>query len=105
MVNWKDIKTDNTGYYPEFDYIDIKDMVNKAFNVIEVTAFDNVKGPGVAMVVEFEGDMKKMVTHSIGVYNTVTSDAFMKALADDCVTVTLKEGKSQKTGKYFYYLD
>lgn len=107
MANWKDIKTQCTteGFYTGFEFIDIKELVNKTFDITELTPFENDKGPGVAAIIEIDGKPRKMVTHSIGVVKTLDSDSFNEALAEEKVTVTLKEGKSKKSGKYFYYLE
>lgn len=107
MANWKDIKAgnENAGFYPDYEFVDIKEMVNRTFDVNDVTAFENDKGPGAAFTIAFNGNAYKMVTHSIGVVKTLTSDAFMCAVGEEPVTVTLKEGKSKKSGKYFYYME
>lgn len=107
MANWKDIKAQCTteGFYTGFEFIDIKELVNKTFDITELTPFENDKGPGVAAIIEIDGKPRKMVTHSIGVVKTLISDSFNEALGEEKVTVTLKEGKSKKSGKYFYYLE
>lgn len=104
MANWSEIKT-TTEFYPDYPFLDIKQLVGKTFDVVEATAFENEKGPGVAAVISLDGEGYKMVTHSVGITKTIGSDGFMEALVEEPVTVTLKEGKSKKSGKYFYYLE
>ncbi len=105
MANWNDIKKNSTaGFYDDYVFIDISELVDRIFDVLEVTEFDNEKGMGVAAVIDLGGDKRKMVTHSIGVTKTLTSPEFMEALEHEEVTVCLKQGKSKKSGKYFYYI-
>lgn len=107
MVHWNDIRPDNgNGFYNEAEFIDIKDLVGKDFDVRDVTPFENDKGNGVAALVLVAGKERRLVTHSIGVTKVLGSEEFRDALKDlETITVTLKEGKSKKSGKYFYYLD
>lgn len=111
MVSWKDIKstgsndTENQGFFPAHEFMELKQMVNRTFDIKAVKAFINDKGPGVAMLVQFGETEYRMVTHSVGIVSTVTSEEFKQAIIEEPVTVTLKEAKSKKTGKYFYYLE
>lgn len=105
MANWNDIKKNNTaGFYDDYEFIDISELVDRIFDVMEVTEFDNDKGMGVAAIISIDGEERKMVTHSIGVTKTLTCPEFLEALQNDVVTVCLKQGKSKKSGKYFYYI-
>lgn len=109
MANWNDIKdNENNGFYNGAEFIDIKETIGKTMSVVDVTPFENDKGPGVAALVYFDNDKdgRKLVTHSVGVTKTLSSDEFVAAVAKyGEVTVTLKEGKSKKSGKYFYYVE
>lgn len=106
MTNWKDIKTSNaTGFYEDEEYFDIKTLVGKTFQVADVTPFENDKGPGAAALILIGDTTGYICTHSIGITKDLTSEEFLEALIDEPVTVTLKEGKSRKSGKYFYYLE
>lgn len=109
MANWNDIKdNENNGFYDGAEFIDIKETVGKLMTVVAVTPFENDKGPGVAALVYFDGeeDGRKLVTHSIGVTKTLSSEEFLGAVEKyGEVSLTVKEGKSKKSGKYFYYVE
>ena len=107
MANWKDIKQNTEGgFYNDAEFIDIKDLVGTEFDVKDVTPFENDKGPGIASLIILDDKERRLVTHSIGVTKVLGSEEFMTALKDlGTITVALKEGKSKKSGKYFYYID
>lgn len=105
MTNWKDIKTKTTGFYDDAEFYDIKTLIGKTFQVADVTAFENDKGTGAAALIYIGDDVGYICTHSIGITKDLTSEEFGTALSDGPVTVTIREGKSKKSGKYFYYLE
>lgn len=106
MTNWKDIKTSNaTAFYEDEEYFDIRTLIGKTFQVADVTPFENDKGPGAAALILIGDTTGRICTHSVGITKDLTSEEFTDALKNGPVTVTIREGKSKKSGKYFYYLD
>lgn len=110
MANWKDVKNseNNDSFYPGTVFVDMKALIGKEITICDVTPFENEKGPGVAALFysDIEPEGCKLVTHSIGVCKTLASEEFIAALAEHKeLTVTVKEGQSKKSGKYFYYVD
>lgn len=109
MTNWKDIrKNDGNGQYEDAEFIEVKELLGRDVEITSVTPFENEKGPGIiALVYPDRGETpRKLVTHSLGITKVLGSEEFMTALRDlPSITINIKEGKSKKSGKYFYYVD
>lgn len=106
MANWKDIKAVNeTSFFEGAEYMDIKNIINRPIEIEEVKMFENDKGAGAAVLCNDGEKTFYICTHSIGLVKTFGSDEFMTAVEGEPVQATVKEGKSRKSGKYFYYLE
>lgn len=107
MAKWTEIRParEEQPDFDEYEFIDIAELIDKEFDVIQVIEYSNDQGPGVVAVIDFDGKTRKMVTHSIGVVKTLTDPRFKDVLQKEPVTVTLRQAKSKKTGKFFYYLE
>lgn len=104
MAKWKDIK-ENTEAFFDCDYCEVKNMLGVPFAVVEVKAFENDKGPGIAAKGIADNEEYYICTHSIGICNVLGSDEFLAALAKEPLEIIIRRGKSKKTGKEFYYVE
>ena len=113
MAKWSEIKGYEKGepFFEDCTYVDVRTILNREVSVLDIKAFENDKGPGVAAKIDVgEDECVYICTHSIGIVKTLTSDDFANALSDalasgSTIDITIREGKSTKTGKYFYYVE
>lgn len=106
MASLSEIGYSTNDFFENHEYIAMEELLNQKLSITEVKAYENDKGPGVAAAFTCDGQAGMLVTHSIGIYKTLTSEAVRIALESEMpVDVILRKGKSKKTGNSFYYLE
>lgn len=94
----------NTEFYEDAPYIEITELLNKDFTIFDVTKFENDKGPGAAFLITVDGVERTIITHSVGLTKMADCLPFTDALKEGHhIDAQIKEGKSKKTGRFFYY--
>lgn len=91
--------------FGDVEFIDIRSIVDMDVDVKDVKVFSNNSGDGVAALIDINGEERYICTHSVGLVKALSSEEFRDALLEEPVTITVRGGKSKKTGMLFYYLD
>lgn len=106
MARLSEIGYTGMDFFEDREYMAMDELLNRELSITEVKTYENDKGPGVAAAFTCDGQAGMLVTHSIGIYKTLTSEAVRIALESEMpVDVILRKGKSKKTGNSFYYLE
>ena len=90
------------------DYVPLDTVVGKEVMIYAVKEFENDKGPGVYVLLNFDKQFKYICTHSITITAKLTSDAVKDVLkddTDDCIRGTFIRRKSQKSDRMVYDIE
>lgn len=106
MASLSEIGYSTNDFFENHEYIAMEELLNQKLSITDVKFYENEKGCGVAAAFKTGDQFGMLVTHSIGIYKTLSSEAVKLAIeAGVPVDVILRKGKSKKTGNSFYYLE
>lgn len=97
-------------FFPELEYFELRDLVDKEIRIYEVKTYENDKGPGIAIraaVIEDgeAGEQIKLVTHSKAIRDMLSSEVIGEVLKTDSLEGTVRQRKSTKSHNLYYTLE
>lgn len=99
-------KTEFFPGFPNLPFMPISEAVDKDIAILDVVPFENDKGPGCAVRALLDGEMCKLVTHSVAICKVLASDEFVCILGThpDGVNAKVVKRCSLKSGRNYYAL-
>lgn len=91
-------------FFPDAEFVEVKNVLNLTFKLVDLRTYNNDKGEGVAMLLHSEsGDALKVYTHAKAIVRILTSPEFSEVWENsrEDIFLTFREKVSKMGAKYY----